>query len=70
VTAPGATLHLLCFRGDGADQSGPHPVGEDELRAAFADGGRWRVASIAPDEIHTRLRDAPLPAWLARIERI
>jgi len=35
VTAPGASLHVLCFS-DGGLEGGPHPVSKDELRAAFA----------------------------------
>ena len=35
VTVHGGTLYVLCFSDEGPD-TGPHPVGQDELRAAFA----------------------------------
>jgi SAM-dependent methyltransferase len=65
---PGATLFVLCFSDLGPD-TGPHPVGQDALRAAFAGGG-WRVASVDPDRIETRFAVQGVPAWLATIERI
>jgi len=37
VTEPGATLYVWCFSDAGPD-TGPHPVSEDELRAAFKRG--------------------------------
>ena len=67
VTRPGGRLHLLCFRDAGPDESGPHPVGEPELRAAFAGG--WRVVSLEPDLVETRFAPQGVPAWLAAIER-
>jgi SAM-dependent methyltransferase len=65
ATEPGGTLYVLCFR-PGPD-TGPHPVGEEDLRAAFAVG--WRVAAVRPDRLQTRFNDAGAPAWLATIER-
>ncbi len=69
VTRSGANLHVLCFSDVGPDACGPHPVSEDELRAAFGGDG-WSVASLAADRIHTRFGPDGFPAWLARIERI
>jgi SAM-dependent methyltransferase len=69
VTSPGASLHLLCFSNVGPGTCGPHPVAEDELRAAFSGEG-WSIATLAADHIHTRLVPPGFPAWLARIERI
>jgi SAM-dependent methyltransferase len=66
VTVPGGTLYLLCFRDDGPD-TGPHPVSQDELRAAFTPG--WDVVAIEPDRVHTRYHDDGAPAWLATIRR-
>jgi SAM-dependent methyltransferase len=66
ATEPGGTLYVLCFR-PGPD-TGPHPVGEEDLRAAFAAG--WRVAAVRPERLQTRFNDAGAPAWLATIERI
>ena len=70
VTGPGATLFVLCFRDDGPD-SGPHPVTEDDLRAAFDPATGWQVAAIEPDRVQTRYHDEHgAPAWLATIKRI
>jgi ubiquinone/menaquinone biosynthesis C-methylase UbiE len=69
VTRRGGNVHVLCFSDIGPD-AGPHPVSEQELRAAFAPGGGWRVASVNPDRIQTRFAADGVPAWLARIERI
>jgi len=69
VTAHGGTVYVLCFRDDGPD-TGPHPVSEDEPRAAFDPGTGWQVAAIEPDRIHTRFHgDDGAPAWLATIKR-
>jgi SAM-dependent methyltransferase len=65
VTRPGGHVYVLCFS-DAGPETGPHPVGEQELRAAFS---RWSVASIRPDRIETRFAEQGLPAWLAKIER-
>ena len=69
ATAPGATLHVLCFRATSQERPGPHPVGEDELRAAFSEDTGWTVASLRPDRIVTRFAPEGAPGWLARIER-
>lgn len=73
VTERAATLYLLCFSDEGPD-TGPHPVSENALRAAFdpnrAPSTEWNVAAIAPDRIHTRFHgDHGAPAWLATIKR-
>jgi SAM-dependent methyltransferase len=63
VTARGGHLYVLCFSDIGRD-TGPHPISQQELRAAFARGG-WSVTSISPE----RFGPGGTPAWLARIER-
>jgi SAM-dependent methyltransferase len=68
VTRPDGTLYVLCFR-DGPD-SGPHPVSEEEVRAAFNPASGWNVLALDPDVIHTRFHENGAPAWLARIKRI
>jgi SAM-dependent methyltransferase len=70
VTGRGGCLYVLCFSDVGPDASGPHPVTEPELRAAFTPSGGWRVCSVDPDRIHTTFAAQGVPAWLARIERI
>ena len=68
VTRPGGEVHVLCFSDAEPDAAGPHPVGEDELRATFDRG--WRVVSIGPDRIEARFAPRGMPAWLARITRL
>jgi SAM-dependent methyltransferase len=67
VTEYDGTLYVLCFRDVGPD-SGPHPVSEEELRAAFGTG--WKVAAIEQDRVLTRFHgDDGAPAWFATIKR-
>jgi SAM-dependent methyltransferase len=69
VTEPGGILHLLCFSDAGPD-TGPHPISQQELRAAFDSGSGWAVAAVEPDRIQTRFHDDGAPAWSATIRRI
>jgi SAM-dependent methyltransferase len=69
VTERDGTLHLLCFSDDGPD-IGPHPISQEELRAAFSPGSGWNVAAILPERIQTRYHDNGAPAWFATIKRI
>jgi SAM-dependent methyltransferase len=69
VTGHDATLYVLCFSDDGPD-TGPHPVSQEELRAAFSPGLGWSVAAVEPDRVQTRYHDdAGAPAWFATIKR-
>jgi SAM-dependent methyltransferase len=69
VTGRGGHLYVLCFSDVGPD-TGPHPVSQEALRAAFNSGSGWSVASISPDRCQTRFDAQGAPAWLAKIERI
>jgi SAM-dependent methyltransferase len=69
VTEHGGTLYVLCFSDEGPD-TGPHPVRQEVLRAAFDPSHGWNVAAIEPDRIQTRFRDDGAPAWFATIKRI
>ncbi|MGH3357444.1 MAG: class I SAM-dependent methyltransferase [Nocardioidaceae bacterium] len=69
VTEIGGTLYVLCFSDHGPD-TGPHPVGQDELTAAFNPNSGWSIAVIEPDRIQTRFHDDGAPAWFATITRI
>jgi ubiquinone/menaquinone biosynthesis C-methylase UbiE len=69
VTERGGTLYVLCFSDDGPD-TGPHPISEEELRAAFNAGSGWNVVAIEPDRIETTFHDDGAPAWFAVIKRI
>jgi SAM-dependent methyltransferase len=69
VTEHGGTLYVLCFSDVGPD-TGPHPVGREELSAAFTPGDGWNVAAVEPDRVHTRYHDHGAPAWFATIRRV
>jgi SAM-dependent methyltransferase len=62
------TLYVLCFADEGPG-TGPHPVSQQALRAAFSPGTGWEVAAIRPDRLETRFHDDGAPAWLATIKR-
>jgi len=68
VTRRHGTLYVLCFSDDGPEL-GPHPISQDELRAAFSDANGWNVVAIEPDRTQTRFHDHGVPAWLATIKR-
>jgi ubiquinone/menaquinone biosynthesis C-methylase UbiE len=69
VIERGGTLYVLCFSDVGPD-TGPHPVSQDELRAAFDPGNGWNLVAIEPDQVQTRYHDDGAPAWFATITRI
>jgi hypothetical protein len=69
VTQHDGTLYVLCFSDAGPD-TGPHPISEQELRAAFNPSRGWYVAAIEPDRIETRFHAHGAPAWFATIKRI
>jgi ubiquinone/menaquinone biosynthesis C-methylase UbiE len=69
VTEHDGTLYVLCFSDDGPD-TGPHPISQEALTAAFNPSTGWNVASIEPDRLHTRFHDDGAPAWFAMIKRI
>jgi SAM-dependent methyltransferase len=69
VTEPDGTLYLLCFSDEGPE-TGPHPINQKELRAAFNASNGWNVASIEPERLQTRFHDNGAPAWFATIKRI
>ena len=69
VTEHDGTLYVLCFSDDGPD-TGPHPISQDELRAAFIPSNGWNVAAIEPDRVQTRYHESAAPAWFATIKRI
>jgi len=61
---------MLCFSDDGPG-TGPHPISQEELRAAFSPGNGWNIAVIEPDRVQTRYHDDNgAPAWFAIIKRI
>jgi SAM-dependent methyltransferase len=70
VTGRGGNVHVLCFSDVGPDRSGPHPIRQEELGAAFKRSSGWSIVSVSPDRIQTRFEVRDVPAWLAKIERI
>ena len=69
VTEHDATLYVLCFSDEGPD-TGPHPVSQDELTAAFNPSNGWNITAIKPERIQTRFHRHGAPAWLATMKRI
>ena len=69
VTVPGGVLYVLCFSDAGPEPRGPHPVSEEELRAAFTRSPGWSVAAVGPERLQTALAAGAISAWLAKIER-
>lgn len=70
VTEAGGTLYVLCFSDEGPD-IGPHPISQEELRAAFSRSNGWDVVAIEADRVQTRFHDEHgAPAWFATIKRI
>jgi SAM-dependent methyltransferase len=69
VTGHRGTLYVLCFSDHGPG-TGPHPVSEDELRAAFSPASGWNVAAIEPARVRTRFHDGNgAPAWFVTARR-
>jgi SAM-dependent methyltransferase len=69
VTEHNGTLYVLCFSDEGPG-TGPHPISQNELRAAFNSSNGWSVVAIASDRIQTRFHDDGAPAWFATVKRI
>jgi SAM-dependent methyltransferase len=70
VTEHDGTLYVVCFSDDGPD-TGPHPVSQEELRAAFSPSTGWNVTVIEPERLQTRFHDASgAPAWCATVKQI
>lgn len=68
VTEHDGTVYVLCFSDKGPD-TGPHPISQEELRAAFNPGIGWNIVALEPDRIQTRYHDGGAPAWFATIKR-
>jgi SAM-dependent methyltransferase len=68
VTKADSTVYVLCFS-DGGPETGPHPISEEQLRAAFKPNSGWSVIAIERDRVQTNFHDNGAPAWLATIKR-
>jgi SAM-dependent methyltransferase len=69
VTEIDGTLYVLCFSDDGPE-TGPHPISQQELKAAFNPSYGWNIVAIDPDRVQTNYHEQGAPAWLATIKRI
>ena len=70
VTERGGTLYVVCFS-DAGPETGPHPVSQDELRAAFHPDAGGTPTPSQPDRVQTRYHDDDgAPAWVATITRL
>jgi SAM-dependent methyltransferase len=69
ATERDGTLYVLCFSDVGPD-TGPHPVSQQDLRAAFNSNAGWNIVAIGSDRVQTRFHDDGAPGWLATIKRI
>jgi SAM-dependent methyltransferase len=69
VTERDGTLYVLCFSDEGPDP-GPHPISQQQLRAAFNPGTGWDIAVLEPARVQTRFHDDGAPAWLTTIKRV
>jgi ubiquinone/menaquinone biosynthesis C-methylase UbiE len=63
------TLYVLCFSDEGPE-TGPHPISQEELKAAFNPSTGWNVVAMEPARVQTNFHDHGAPAWLATIKRI
>jgi len=70
VTERGGILYVLCFADAGPGTRGPHPVDQEELRAAFDGTNGWKVRTVVLERIETRFGAGGTPGWLATIKRI
>ncbi len=69
VTRHRGVVYVLCFSDAGPD-TGPHPVSQEELTAAFSHRFGWSVAVVGPERIVAEFAPQGVPAWLAKIERV
>jgi ubiquinone/menaquinone biosynthesis C-methylase UbiE len=69
VTEHDGVLYVLCFSNNGPG-TGPHPITQEELRAAFNASNGWDIAAITPETLRTRYHDHGAAAWLVTIRRI
>jgi SAM-dependent methyltransferase len=68
VVPPGGRYHMLCFSDRQPGDWGPRRVGQDEIRAALADG--WRVDSVDPTVIDITIDPAGALAWQVAATRL
>ncbi len=62
ATKHDGTLYVLCFSSDAAPDIGPHPIRQEELRAAFSHPRGWNVDGVEPATIQTTFMEQGVPA--------
>lgn len=67
LSAPGSSLHIMCFSEAEPPGWGPRRVTQGELRATFKAG--WKLVSITAVQFETRLGPDGARAWLATFAR-
>jgi SAM-dependent methyltransferase len=68
ATERDGALYVLCFSDVGSD-IGPHPVSQDDLKAAFSAGIGWNLVAVEQERVVTRFHRDGASAWLARVKR-
>lgn len=66
---PGGRAYLLCWSERNPFGVGPRRVTRREIRSTFRAGTGWRVDTIEPEELASRLPGRVVHAWLARLTR-
>ncbi|MEI8333828.1 MAG: class I SAM-dependent methyltransferase [Chloroflexota bacterium] len=70
VVRPGGAAFVVCWSDRNPFGYGPRRVSRRVLRHTFRRSTGWRVTSIEPELLETRLPQARVAAWLARLERL
>jgi SAM-dependent methyltransferase len=70
LTRVGGVLRLVCFADSSSEETGPHPVGQQQLRDAFTNDPHWNITSIDSEQLYARFAPEGLPAWLATVKRV
>jgi SAM-dependent methyltransferase len=69
VVRPGGRAFVICWSARNPFGIGPRRVTRRELRATFRRSTGWRVDSIEPDELASRLPGRVIHAWVAQLTR-
>jgi SAM-dependent methyltransferase len=66
---PGGRAFVICWSDRNPFGYGPRRVSRREIRATFRAATGWRVDTIEPEELASRLPGRVVHAWLARLTR-
>ena len=72
LLAPGGSYVMVCFSELVPGSCGPRRISEADIRETFAASEGFAVTELERTELRTRRdgAEAPVQAWLARIERV